>query len=67
MTRLRSKSATEYAQVAVTALQIARVSEILWAFQEVGVSPLLLKGIALVERVYPAAEQRPMQDIDLLV
>jgi len=67
MTKLRSKSATEYAQLAVTALQIARVSEIMRDFKKVGISPLLLKGIALVERIYPAAEQRPMQDIDLLV
>jgi len=61
------KSATAYTQLAKTTLQLAHVSELLRLFQQAGLPLVLLKGSALLERVYPAAEQRPMQDIDVLV
>jgi len=67
MVEFTSKSAAAYTQLAKTTLQLAHVSELLRLFQQAGLPLILLKGIALLERVYPAAEQRPMQDIDVLV
>lgn len=62
-----SKSAAAYTQLAKTTLQLARVSELFREFHQAGLPLILLKGIALAGRVYPEAEQRPMQDIDVLV
>ncbi len=62
-----SKSAAAYTQLAKTTLQLAHVSQLLELCHQSDIPLILLKGIALVERVYPAAEQRPMQDIDVLV
>ncbi len=67
MVEFSPKPATAYTQLAKTTLQLAHVSELLWLFHQANLPLILLKGIALVERVYPAAEQRPMQDIDVLV
>ncbi len=67
MVEFTSKSAAAYTQLAKTTLQLAHVSELLRLFQQAGLPLILLKGSALLERVYPAAEQRPMQDIDVLV
>ncbi len=67
MAELLPKSAAAYTQLAKTTLPLAHVSELLRLFQQAGLPLILLKGIALLERVYPAAEQRPMQDIDVLV
>ena len=43
------------------------LSRIIQALQEAGVSPLILKGAALAETVYPNISMRPMADIDILV
>ncbi len=67
MTESSSKPVAIYTQIAKTALQLDHVSELVGAFHQADIPLLLLKGIALVGRVYPAAEQRPMQDIDVLV
>ena len=67
MVEFPPKSAADYTQLAKTTLQLAHVSELLELFQQAGLPLILLKGISLLERVYPAAEQRPMQDIDVLV
>ena len=67
MVEFSPKSAAAYTQLAKTTLQLAHVSELLWLFHRANVPLILLKGIALVGRVYPAAEQRPMQDIDVVV
>ena len=67
MTESSAKTAAAYTQIAKTTLQLAHVSELLWLFHQVNLPLILLKGIALVGRVYPAVEQRPMQDIDVLV
>jgi hypothetical protein len=42
-------------------------ADVLAAFQEVGVEPLLLKGRALAVLLYRAGEQRSYSDVDLLV
>ncbi len=67
MTESFSRSAAVYTQLAKTTLQLAHVSKLLELFHRADIPLILLKGIALLERVYPVAEQRPMQDIDVLV
>jgi len=63
MVEFPPKPAAAYTQLAKTTLQLAHVSKLLRLFHQTNLPLILLKGIALVERVYPAAEQRPMQDI----
>ncbi len=41
--------------------------EILTAYRDVGIEPLLLKGAALAHMLYPQPGLRPMSDLDLLV
>lgn len=48
-------------------IQTTVLAEILKRFAEHGIEPLLLKGAALRQLVYPEAWLRPMNDIDLLV
>ncbi|HNT75170.1 MAG TPA: nucleotidyltransferase family protein [Anaerolineae bacterium] len=67
MTESSPRSAAAYTQLAKTTLQLAHVSQLLRLFHQANLPLILIKGIALVERVYPAAEQRSMQDIDVLV
>lgn len=43
------------------------LSHIIRSLQKAGVSPLVLKGAALAETVYPGISMRPMADIDILV
>lgn len=45
----------------------ARLEDSLRALAGIGVHPLLLKGAALAHDLYPAPEDRPMFDLDLLV
>jgi hypothetical protein len=46
---------------------IGKVRTVLAAFQETGITCILLKGIALAEHVYPNVGMRGMSDVDLLV
>jgi hypothetical protein len=48
-------------------LIIGRLRAVLAAFQEAGIPCIVLKGIALAERVYPSIGMRGMSDVDLLV
>lgn len=43
------------------------LKNILKVFKEIGISPIILKGAALAETVYPDISMRPMSDIDILV
>ena len=40
---------------------------ILKGLKEIGISPIILKGAALAETVYPDISMRPMSDIDILI
>ena len=44
-----------------------QLAEIISAFEGAGINPLVLKGAALAESVYPDPATRPTGDIDLLV
>lgn len=44
-----------------------KLGELLDSFREAGIEVILLKGMALIETVYPNIALRPMVDIDLLV
>ncbi len=46
---------------------IGALREVLATFQEAGMPCILLKGIALAERVYPNIAMRGMSDVDILV
>ena len=55
-------------EAAVRALRLrARTTEICRALTAENIEPMLLKGAALVELVYPNAALRSMADIDMLV
>jgi hypothetical protein len=46
---------------------IGALREVLAAFQQAGIPCIVLKGIALAERVYPNIAMRGMSDVDILV
>jgi hypothetical protein len=46
---------------------IGRLRPVLAAFRENGIACIVLKGIALAEKVYPSVGMRGMSDIDLLL
>jgi hypothetical protein len=46
---------------------IGRLREVLATFREAGIPCIVLKGIALAERVYPTIAMRGMSDVDILV
>jgi hypothetical protein len=56
---LRHRSASQ--------VRLAAVAEVLKAFHQKGIEPMLLKGAALAALVYPEPGLRPMRDVDLLV
>jgi len=43
------------------------LGRVIQALREAGVAPLVLKGAALAETVYPSISMRPMADVDILV
>ncbi|MBE7450849.1 MAG: nucleotidyltransferase family protein [Kofleriaceae bacterium] len=48
-------------------LRRTALDEVVAAFADRGVAPILLKGIAYAGTIYPDPAERPMSDIDLLV
>lgn len=56
-----------YKQIAQSALQRTYATRILQAFALKGIPVIVLKGLALLDRIYPQRDQRKMGDIDLLV
>ena len=48
-------------------LVIGALRQVLATFQETGIHCIILKGIALAERVYPNIGMRGMSDVDILV
>jgi hypothetical protein len=56
-----------YATLKRNLLIIGRLRAVLTAFQEVGIPCIVLKGIALAERIYPSIGMRGMSDVDVLI
>jgi hypothetical protein len=57
----------KFAIAARTLLQRASAAELLDALNREGVPVIVLKGLALLDRVYSGVHRRPMGDVDLLV
>jgi hypothetical protein len=56
-----------YRQAARNAALLNALAEVLGALADRGITPIVLKGPALVEGVYRNVAVRPMQDLDVLV
>jgi len=56
-----------YANLKRNLLVIGALRQVLATFQRTGIHCIILKGIALAERVYPNIAMRGMSDVDILV
>jgi hypothetical protein len=56
-----------HSTIAHNLLFLKSAGEVLSAFKEDGISAIVLKGVALVETIYPNIGMREMSDIDLLI
>ena len=56
-----------YSNLKRNLLLIGALRKVLATFQEAGIPCIVLKGIALAERVYPNIAMRGMSDVDILV
>ena len=65
--RCRDLSNQYYANLKSNLLIIGELREVLATFQDAGIPCIVLKGIALAERVYPNIAMRGMSDVDILV
>jgi hypothetical protein len=63
----RNLSSRYFANLKRNLLIIGALRDVLAAFHEAGISCIVLKGIALAERVYPNIAMREMFDVDILV
>ena len=63
----RDLSNQYYANLKRNLLVIGALRQVLATFQEAGIRCIILKGIALAERVYPNIAMRGMSDVDILV
>jgi hypothetical protein len=59
--------AAYYTSAGHNALLAAELNALLADFRQVGVEPIVLKGMALGATLYPAPGARPVSDLDLLV
>jgi hypothetical protein len=65
--RCRALSNQYYANLKRNLSIVGALRVVLAIFQEAGISCIVLKGIALAERVYPNIALRGMSDVDILV
>ena len=65
--RCRDLSNQYYANLKRNLSIIGALRDVLATFQEAGMPCIVLKGIALAERVYPNIAMRGMSDVDILV
>jgi hypothetical protein len=65
--RCKDLSNQYFANLKRNLLIISALRDVLTAFHKVGISCIVLKGIALAERVYPNVAMRGMSDVDILV
>ena len=63
----RDLSNQYYANLKRNLLVIGALRQVLATFQETGIHCIILKGIALAERVYPSIALRGMSDVDILI